>query len=128
MQVFELNGSKEGVAKFLVVNGRVYLTEIVDAGKIIPLTHPELGKKESIHDEILRLRNEDPSLVCGGLIIFDRLSLTISCDSSGYKLPVIDSAAEQHAVEAFQRIIAPGIVLKLSNGKQYPQNARLMLD
>lgn len=125
MLVTELNGTKEGNAKFLVVDGKVYMTEL--AVRIL-LTHPELGIKDGVHEEIIRLRGVDPSKVCGGVLTFYDNILTVLFDSSGYKLPVIGSEAEQHAIDALKKIIAPGIILRLSEGKQYPQNAPLMLD
>ena len=125
MKIDRFDGSKEGNAKFLVVDGKVYMSELVN---IIRTTHPDLGRQDGVHDEIIRLRKVDPSKVCGGVLVFFDNTLRITLDSSGYKLPVIGCNAEQQTMEAFRQIISPTILLYLSNVAAYPQNAPLMLD
>lgn len=127
MRIDTLDGSNEGDARFLVVKGVVYSSG-TRGTTVTTTTHVHLGKGDGVHEEILRLRNENASLVCGGIYSLYDETLTFSCGSSGYKIPVTGSNAEQHALEAFQRIIVPGIILRLAQGSSYAKDARLMLD
>ncbi len=125
MHIATFSGNKEGQAKFIIADGKVYISDLGPEAKIL---HYELARQDGIHDKVVQLRASDPSKVCAGLLLFYDGLLKFSPGSSGYKIPVTGTNAERHAVEAFSRIIAPGITLLLAQGHSYPQNARLVFD